>query len=370
MRSRTYYIDAAVIFACFTAFALIACPDGCVQLILLFIIGMSLLLLTSGKLLYAAEILIPAVTLFLPETMLFIPAVIYSSLVNCHRLPTAVSVFFLAAELTKNGLSPELTFSVLVSLLAAVLALRSGELIRLRDELKKTRDNDTELTLMLKQKNRDLMQRQDDEVNIATLRERNRIAREIHDNVGHLLSRALLQSGALLAVMNEEKLPAQYTIAAGVKETLDSAMNTIRESVHGLHDESIDLHHEVREIADSVSGKLTVRTDLDFSETMPANVKMCFIAVVKEAVSNSLKYSTGSEINIVIREHPAIYQLFINDNGTSLKRGNTGGMGLNNMRERTEALGGIFQLDTKNGFRIFISIRRRGENSDENNNGR
>lgn len=368
MRSRIYYIDAAAVFICFTVFALAAFPEGSVQLVLIFIIGMSLLLLMTGKFLYAAELLLPAVTLLVPQTIVFTPAVLYSSAVNRHRLPIAVSVIFLAAELVKNGLSLELIFSAVVSLLAVIIGLRSGELMKLRNELKYTRDNDTELEMMLKQKNRDLIQKQDDEVNIATLRERNRIAREIHDNVGHLLSCALLQSGALLAVTDEEKMPAQYTMTAGLKETLTSAMKSIRESVHGLRDDSIDLHHAVKETADSVSSRFIVRTDLDFSEKMPANVKLCFIAVIKEAVSNSLKYSSGNEIHIVIREHPAIYQLLINDNGSSAKAEYSGGMGLNNMRERAEALGGIFQLDTKNGFRIFISIKRKEEDFDENSN--
>lgn len=368
MRSRTYYIDAAAVFLCFTAFALVDCPDGCVQLVLIFIIGMSFLLLMTGKFLYTAEILLPAVTLLVPQTIIFTPAVMYSSSVNRHRIPAAVSVSFLIVELIRNGLSKELIFTAMISLLAVVIGLRSGELMKLRNELKNTRDNDTELEMMLKQKNHDLIQKQDDEINIATLKERNRIAREIHDNVGHMLSRALLQSGALLAVTDEKKMPAQYTMTAGLKETLTSAMNSIRESVHGLRDDSIDLHHAIREITDSVSSRFIVRTDFDFSEKMPANVKQCFIAVIKEAVSNSLKYSSGNEINIVIREHPAIYQLFIHDNGRSEKAKNSCGMGLNNMRERAEALGGIFQLDTQNGFRIFISIKRKEEDFDENSN--
>ena len=49
-----------------------------------------------------------------------------------------------------------------------------------------------------------MRQNQDYEIHLATLKERNRIAREIHDNVGHLLSRSLLQTGAL-QVMNHDK---------------------------------------------------------------------------------------------------------------------------------------------------------------------
>ena len=69
---------------------------------------------------------------------------------------------------------------------------------------------------------------------MATLKERNRIAREIHDNVGHMLSRAILQMGALSTVYEEEPLHGQLL---KVNDTLNLAMNNIRESVHDLHDD-------------------------------------------------------------------------------------------------------------------------------------
>ncbi len=67
------------------------------------------------------------------------------------------------------------------------------------------RDTDTELKLVMEQRNRELLEKQDNEIYLATLRERNRIAREIHDNVGHMLSRSILQVGALATICKEEK---------------------------------------------------------------------------------------------------------------------------------------------------------------------
>ena len=56
----------------------------------------------------------------------------------------------------------------------------------------------------MEQKNKELLEKQDYEIQVATLNERNRIAREIHDSVGHLLSRSILQLGALKAVHRQE----------------------------------------------------------------------------------------------------------------------------------------------------------------------
>ena len=71
------------------------------------------------------------------------------------------------------------------------------------------RDTSTELNLVLQEKNKNLMEKQDYEIYLATLRERNRIAREIHDNVGHMLSRSILQMGALITIHKEEPLHGQ-----------------------------------------------------------------------------------------------------------------------------------------------------------------
>ena len=62
------------------------------------------------------------------------------------------------------------------------------------------------------------------DIHAATLKERNRIAREIHDHVGHMLSRSILQLGAILAINKDEKLDIPLR---GLKDSLDTAMNNI-----------------------------------------------------------------------------------------------------------------------------------------------
>jgi signal transduction histidine kinase len=94
----------------------------------------------------------------------------------------------------------------------------------------------------LEQKNKALMEKQDYEVRVATLRERNRIARDIHDHVGHLLTRAILQLGAIQTVSRGGPL---HEPLSGLKQTLDDSMTEIRRSLHDLHDASVDLAVEL-----------------------------------------------------------------------------------------------------------------------------
>lgn len=307
---------------------------------------------------YIPEIIYALSCLFFPTLVFGVPLIIYGSVKSGRYISAAICALAAVLHCLNEGLSQSVIIpAAALIILSAILGLRTGQLIRRESELLNTRDSDRELFITLKNKNKALLEKQDYEVYLATLKERNRIAREIHDNVGHLLSRSLLQTGALIAITDKEKQQAQYAAAESVKATLNSAMNSIRESVHGLRDDSIDLKRSVEEAVAEMRQSYRLHLETDFSENIPAAVKLCFITSVKEAVSNIIKHSNANEVSIVIREHPALYQLCISDNGTVKKPSGTG-MGLSNMQERTEALGGIMRIDTDNGFKIFISVKK------------
>lgn len=154
-------------------------------------------------------------------------------------------------------------------------------------------------------------------------------------------------------------------------------MNNIRESVHDLHDDSVDLKQALLEATREMKQHYHLDLEYDMSQNVPRKVKYCFIAAVKEAMSNIVKYSNGDRVEIVLREHPALYQMTIEDNGTDEEKQKkateqmreekddlksaAGGMGLSNMRERVESLGGSIHVNCEKGFKIFISIRKKEE---------
>lgn len=241
--------------------------------------------------------------------------------------------------------------------LAAFLCIQTRQYELLLHEYHQVRDDTTETALLLQAKNRELIKNQDYEVELATLAERNRIAREIHDNVGHLLTRSILQVSALQVVYgNNEELKEQI---GAVKTTLTDAMDNVRRSVHDLHEESIDLKQQVsRLIEDFTFCPVNLVFD---SGRMPKEITYAVIAIVKEALSNIARHSNATNASISILEHPSLYQIQIHDNGTSgyspeWDRSARDGMGLSNMEERIRAFHGIFHIDRSNGFKIFISI--------------
>ncbi|NLB42856.1 MAG: sensor histidine kinase [Clostridiales bacterium] len=246
-------------------------------------------------------------------------------------------------------------FTAAFILVAVLLKNRTLNLENTEESYYNLRDTTREISLKLESQNKELIEKQDYEVHLATITERNRIARDIHDNVGHLLSRSILQVGALLAINKDKNTIDNLTL---VKDTLSEAMDSIRASVHDLHEDAVDLQNEIQKLVDSFTF-CSISFYYDVDENVDKNIKYCFIAVVKESLSNVMKHSNASEVSVTIVEHPAIYPLIIKDNGTKGSYDRNKGIGIQNIEDRVNALDGNMHISTENGFRIFISIPKR-----------
>lgn len=293
-----------------------------------------------------------------PEMVLFYPVLIYVLIKEIGWQAGLIISIVGAGFLVNHGdMQTEIIVKFVFGCLMAEILERKTEKYNKTDiELRKTVDAGEEKALLLSEKNRALMEKQNSEIYAATLRERNRIAREIHDNVGHVLSRTILLTGAARTVNKDQNLD---NLLKGLDESLNSAMDSIRSSVHDLHDDAVNLQKTIENIIWDFKGN-DVELEYDMSEIIPRDIKYCFISITKEALSNAAKYSGATQIRIIMREHPAMYQLCIEDNGKGCPdyAENSTGMGLKNMQERVEALGGTLRIDGDDGFRIFISVRK------------
>lgn len=293
---------------------------------------------------------------FILPFLFFLPVIIYMLLQEHQPLPALCGIFlyFYQIGTASWNHSPALPllFGLFGFLLSYLLQNHTERYEKLDSEFRRTQDDSRERNLLLSEKNKNLQEKQNYEIYTATLKERNRIAREIHDNVGHVLSRSILLLGAVKAVNQETNLNPMLD---NLDHSLNQAMDSIRSSVHDLHDESINL----KEVIQSLVKDFTfcpVNLEYDLESGIPKEVKYCLISITKEALSNIMKHSNASQVHIIMREHPALYQLCIEDNGKNLSTSRSSGIGLINMKDRVYALNGIFQITTQNGFRIFITL--------------
>lgn len=291
---------------------------------------------------------------FLPELLFFLPALAYP-LAERRRTPLFLSAVLPAV--TSSFFQEPSACPVLLSLLfflSLLLGDRQQQNKKLSENLIRLRDTDKEEQLSLREQAQTLLENQDARIKIATLQERTRIAREIHDNVGHLLSRSLLQVGAMLAVNKQDESLLL------LKDSLDDAMEGIRNSVHDLRDDAMDLEISTRHLLSSCSGYRTF-FEYDISPEVPVPVMHCFFMITKEALSNIVKHSSADTIRVSMKEYTSLYRLSIADNGRDavLPEQNPG-MGLENMRVRVASLNGSIRFSVQNGFHIFASVPKEG----------
>ncbi|NSF58375.1 sensor histidine kinase [Blautia massiliensis] len=307
-------------------------------------------------------------SLWFSDLLLFFPLLLYQTL-SAELFPLAVAELplwgFLVFQINRFP-AVLCLLGIFGFILSFFLWLYAGKYQTLYQDFHQIRDDSEEHALLLSEKNKALLEKQDYEIYAATLRERNRIAREIHDNVGHVLSRSILMTAACKTINKNDALDP---LLGNLEESLNGAMNSIRSSVHDLHDDAVDLEDAIKGLVKDFTF-CPVNLTYDMSRQIPREVKYSLISITKEGLSNVMRHSNADSVNILLREHPALYQLCIEDNGTPgngipdiqteadiNKEGNTsGGMGLSNIRDRAKALGGTVQITQENGFRIFVTI--------------
>ncbi len=299
---------------------------------------------------------------FIPIFVYYLPTIIYDiiattpsdcvKIYKCFKISAYILLIRYIVYITTCSMANFFILTILI-ILAGYIAYINNSYINIYNKHIKFTDNTKEQDLLKAENYRILQENQDAAIYMATLKERNRIAREIHDNVGHLLTRSILQVGAVKAINKEEYLeqPLQQ-----LHETLNTAMFDIRQSIHNIHDDAIDLETAIDDIIKNIE-QINIKIDFDMSKQTPKDIKYCFIAIIKEAVTNTLKHSNASDMKIILREHPGFYQLFIQDNGTAYHHTTFNqGIGLDNITNRVHSLDGTIKISQDNGFSIFVSI--------------
>jgi len=281
----------------------------------------------------------------------FIPLMIYTTF-DKNRIYMSL-IYILPLALNFANSSPMVFSVVALSFVSILLVYRTTTHSYLRQHYLALLDSSRELGIEIKSQNKALLESQDDKVKLATLNERNRIAREIHDHVGHRLSSAFLQIGAILS-----QNPDDNRIIL-LKDTLNLAMDSIRQSVHDLHDSSIDITAIIEDLAQKLTCS-KVELNISIDKEPEVRIKNALISSVKEAFSNIAKHSDADKVQLNLIEHPVFYQLTIHDNGKNINLDLEKGIGLNNIRERVESAKGYFRIKTDSGFEIFISMPKEG----------
>uniref|UniRef100_UPI000B497F76 sensor histidine kinase n=1 Tax=Calothrix rhizosoleniae TaxID=888997 RepID=UPI000B497F76 len=197
----------------------------------------------------------------------------------------------------------------------------------------------------------------------AILEERNRIAREIHDSLGHSLTALNLQLETAMKLWQSHPLKAQEFLKTA-KKLGSQALQDVRHSVSTIV--SLPIQHQSLEVAvadlvDNIDQTTGIKTHLNIalSYTPSREFSTAVYRIIQESLTNICKYAQATEIYLVITNTTTNFQLKIEDNGIGFNVAqNTTGFGIKSMRDRTISLGGIFQINSSlgDGCQIIVDI--------------
>jgi signal transduction histidine kinase len=358
-------IDKLVLFlGCITLYLFVADNSFViVPVIIAIIFSCIFLYFEDGRIKLTGNILFAFLCIFFPDFIIFLPLLLYDILHTKYQIGILLIPFLFTLHF--DGYTSNIIFLLsIVLVISYLIKYKTDRLQALTNEYNELRDSSTQMSLLLEEKNQSLLQNQDYEINLATLNERSRISKEIHDNIGHLLSRALLQVGALLTITKEEITKDGLS---SLKVSLSSGMDQIRNSIHNMYDESIDLYLQIELLVKGFT-YCPISYDYDIKNPPTHQLKHSLIGITKEALANIMRHSNATKVSVILREHPAMYQLIIQDNGTldELKRSYLSnafdqleygeGMGLRNIYDRVKSFGGNINVSVDTGFKLFISI--------------
>ncbi|MFN6530206.1 sensor histidine kinase [Nostoc sp. ChiSLP03a] len=199
--------------------------------------------------------------------------------------------------------------------------------------------------------------------NQATLEERNRIAREIHDSLGHSLTALNLQLETALKLWQSNPGKAE-TFLATAKELGSKALKDVRQSVSTMRSNPLQeqsLEDAIASLSENFyrfNGILPIyKINLEYS--LPPEINTAIYRITQESLTNISKYAYATEVKLELTTTKGNLQLIIQDNGKGFDVGqNTTGFGLHSMRDRTLALGGQFNINSAlgSGCKITVNI--------------
>jgi signal transduction histidine kinase len=198
--------------------------------------------------------------------------------------------------------------------------------------------------------------------NQATLQERTRIARDIHDSLGHSLTALNLQLETALKLWSAD--PAKATnFLAQAKRLGSTALQDVRHSISALRSDPLQgrsLEEAIASLAEELyrSTNISPTCNIWLARSISPDLAIVVYRIVQEAITNICKYANASEVKIQLHASQTQLDLVIEDNGEGFKvNQNTTGFGLQGMRERTLAQGGQFEINSTPGAGCRITAK-------------
>lgn len=198
---------------------------------------------------------------------------------------------------------------------------------------------------------------------LAVLRERNRMAREIHDTIAHAFTGIIIQMDVIKSLWEID--PGRALLAVeGVQEKARESLSDVRRSVHALRPLHLEEQQGVaalERMADTFTVSTGVQVGLTISGPpvpLPAAHELCLYRAVQEGLTNAYRHGGASRVEIALAYAPESLSLTVADDGSGMAEVGSVGLGLLGIQERAEILGGHVHIGAREdgGFSLRVTL--------------
>lgn len=255
----------------------------------------------------------------------------------------------------RNVLTSLNLFVFIIYLMMTILA-QSSE----KDRIMKLNTELNDVNAELREANRKLEEYARESVKAAQTRERNRLAREIHDTLGHSLTGIITGIEACVMIMDVAPEATKKQLNA-IAEVARSGIKDVRRSVNALRPdalENMELGNAIEQMIDEMRQSTGVTIDYQCGVHLGGfsqDEEDIIYRIIQESITNAIRHGRATKIRIRVTREYQILNIHIQDNGigcTSVKKG----FGLHHMQERLDILGGTLVYDGSDGFVIQAQI--------------
>jgi signal transduction histidine kinase len=199
---------------------------------------------------------------------------------------------------------------------------------------------------------------------LATSRERNRVARELHDTLAHTLSGLSVQLEAVKAYWDIDPQKARSTLE-GSLQAAHSGLGETRRALQALRASPLDdlgLSLAVRTMVGDAAARANLALNLSIADKLPSlspDVEQCIYRIAQEAVTNVAKHAKAKALTVDLESAGEEVTLTVHDDGVGFdldKKDNANDYGLEGMRERAQLVGGVLTVTSKPGEGTTVKL--------------
>ena len=194
---------------------------------------------------------------------------------------------------------------------------------------------------------------------LAAVEERERIARDLHDILGHTLTMVAVKADLADKLLDKDPVKARAEIA-DIRQTGRDALSNVRDTVDGMT--VITITEEVERARTSLAA-MNIGFDVSGSvPDLPIRANKAVGLAIREAVTNIVRHSDATSVQLSFDQSSDMFSFTIVDNGKGAKPDKgTGeafelGTGLQGLKRRISALGGKALIDMSAGTRLDVSV--------------